>query len=306
MGGDQYIRDKLCQGPALAMHLWHLLGWFATKLWDWGAVLFIVTALWTFGAIGIGAALTEPIPSAMEIVGAASLVWMGGLFLLFRILHSAWKTTELTSVFQKMMATVIALVLFVAVTRLGSGYILEKIPLLTINLSQSLPRPIGPPPDFSSTSATPPKEQQRINVGSINVQLPTKAGDDATANVGISLAGTSAREVSMEEMTATWYVYPTDVTTQASAEETLWGMMEKHAKVEPPFPLVMPTNNKTLNLPLVLRSVTDVQIQLVNAGTRAYYFLCHVKDEKGKTLLELCFRVDGKDQSMYCRSHNGP
>lgn len=158
-----YFRNKLQQCGTMAIHFGHLLGWFAAKLWDWGAVLFIVTALWTFGAIGIGAALAEPIPSAIEIAGAASLIGLGGLLLLFRILHSAWKTAELTSMFQRVMATIIALTLFMVFAHLGGRYLRDKVPLLDIDISKSILHPIGPPPDFPSVFNSP-KEQEKPEV----------------------------------------------------------------------------------------------------------------------------------------------
>ena len=130
-----------------------ILGWFATELWDWGAVLFLVTALWGFGGIGIGAALAEPIPSAMEIAGAAALIGLGGLLLLFRIIHTAWKTAELTSVPQRVMATAIALALFISLAGLGSIYLSGKIPLLALDLSQQ--RPHAPPGPLTASPAVP-------------------------------------------------------------------------------------------------------------------------------------------------------
>jgi hypothetical protein len=281
--------------------------WLAAKLWDWGAILFVVAALWTFGGIGIGAAVAEPTPSAIEIAGAGMFIWLGGLLLLFRILHSAWKTTELASIFQRVTATAITIVTFAVLTLLGGSYLSSKVPLLSIDLSEAAHHLIGPPPEsFPKPTRIPFKETQRITVALINVRVPAKAGDDATADMGISLIGSSAKTVLMGELTGTWDVYPDDPIKQTTAENVLWDMLNKHEKSAPPTPLVMPANNKTLSLPLVMKSVREDQLKVVNAGTSSYYFLCHVTDEKGANLLEVCFRADSKGNVVYCRVHNGP
>lgn len=127
-----------------------LLVWLVGKIWDWVAVLFIVTGLWTFGAIGIGATLSEPIPSAMEIAGAGTLIWLGVALLLARTLHSAWKATELTSVLERIVVTVFALAIFAFCTSFEFHYLSNKVPLLALAASDLVLHPIGPPPESPS------------------------------------------------------------------------------------------------------------------------------------------------------------
>lgn len=302
----QYLLWPPRRCARLVVNFFRLLAWLAKKFWDWGAIFFAVAGLWAFGGIGIGAAVAEPIPSAVEIAGAGMLIWLGGLLLLIRILHSVWKTTELTSAFQRGAATVIVILLFVVFTRLGGSYISGKVPLLSIDLAQAVPHLVSPPLESPKAAHIPSREKQAIAVGSINVRVPSKAGDDAAADVGISLAGSNATTVLMGELTGTWDFYPDDPVKQTGAENTLWEMLLEHDRAGPRSPLAMPANNKALVLPLTIKSVKDDQLQLVNAGTRSYYFLCRVTDQKDKILLELCFHADSKGATTYCRVHNGP
>lgn len=144
-----------------------------------------------------------------------------------------------------------------------------------------------------------------ISIGNVTTQLPAKAGDEAVATVQLIVNGRDTKTVNMGQLTA---VYPAsaDPNIQRGIENSLWGTLEDHDKKSGFYPLGLPVNNKTLAMPLKLANVTQGQIDDVKSGVNEYYFMSHIEDMRGKTLLDVCFRVDGKNQILYCREHNGP
>lgn len=155
-------------------------------------------------------------------------------------------------------------------------------------------------PPSNSGSYVPP-----VSIGNITTQIPSKAGDDAVANVSISVNGRVSKEVNMGQLAA---IYPesSDSNAQRGIENSLWGSLEDHDKKFGFIPLELPVNNKTLSMPIKQENVTQEQLDFVNSGSNEYYFMGHIEDMHGKTLLDVCFRVDKKNQVLYCREHNGP
>jgi hypothetical protein len=147
--------------------------------------------------------------------------------------------------------------------------------------------------------------QPLISIGSITPRLPNKAGDEAAADVQILVNGRSSQTVNMGQLTA---VYPVsaDPNVQRATENELWNTLLDHDKKLGFVSLALPVNNKALAMPLKQRNITQGELDLVNSGANGYYFMSHVEDLRGKTLLDVCFYVNSKSQTTFCREHNGP
>jgi hypothetical protein len=151
-----------------------------------------------------------------------------------------------------------------------------------------------------------PPSSPLISISGIVTQLPAKAGDDAVAEVKIAVNGSTAKTINMGQLSAVYAASTSDPVAQNATEDSLWGMLQEHDKQIGFAPLELPVNNKSLAMPLKLMGVTQGQINLVDSGSFDYYFLSHVEDIKGKTLLNVCFHVNSKNQLTYCRKHNDP
>jgi hypothetical protein len=145
-----------------------------------------------------------------------------------------------------------------------------------------------------------------ISVLGIVTQMPAKAGDDATANIQISVGGGEAMTVNMGELASVYPDFPDNVEAQRGIENTLWGMLEENDKKSGFTPLVLPINNKNMAIPIKQKNIVQEGLDHIKAGDHAFYCMVHIEDLKGKTLLNSCFLVDNKNQIQYCREHNGP
>jgi len=145
-----------------------------------------------------------------------------------------------------------------------------------------------------------------ISVVNITTQLPTKAGEDATASIQILVNGSEAKPVRMGELCSIYPVFPENAEAQRSIENTLWGLLQEHDKKSEFSPLALPVNNKSLAIPLKQANVAQESLDHFKAGSYAFYFMVHLENLKGKTLLDSCFLVGNKNQVQYCREHNGP
>lgn len=165
---------------------------------------------------------------------------------------------------------------------------------------------IHTPPIPHAPPATP-NPVPTISVVNITTQLPAKAGDDATANIQISVNGGEAMTVKMGQLSSIYPVSPDNAEVQRGIENTLWNILEENDKKESAFsPLALPVNNKNLGIPLKHKNIVQEGMDHFTAGSYALYFMVHIEDLKGKTLLDSCFSVNNKNQIQYCREHNGP
>jgi hypothetical protein len=130
---------------SLSSHGSAVAKWIGEKLWDWVAILFIVTAFWAFGGIMVGIAVAEPIPSAEELALAAFLFSLGTILLGLRICVAAWRTEELKSIAQRITITLFVTTIVVVATLVGDRYLVGKIPHLSIEESLLLPPSLHPP-----------------------------------------------------------------------------------------------------------------------------------------------------------------
>lgn len=142
-------------------HLHQLTKWLAIRLWDWAAVLFIVGGLWTFGALVIGAALAVQVPFAMEIAGGWSLLILGGLILAARIIHAAWMSGELNSIFQRIVITGFVIGVFCVLGVVSHQYLFGKVPLLRLEDRELMPSSALPPEIADQPAQAPSQATDR-------------------------------------------------------------------------------------------------------------------------------------------------
>jgi len=130
---------------SLPGHLWHLAKWLGRHSWDWGTVLFIVAGLWGWGYFVVSLAAASALPSAVEIASGGFLLFIGTLILFARIIHAAWSSGELRSIFQRAVVTVFVLAVLGAVSKIGFSYLSSKIPALGLDSATLVPNPPQPP-----------------------------------------------------------------------------------------------------------------------------------------------------------------
>jgi hypothetical protein len=145
-----------------------------------------------------------------------------------------------------------------------------------------------------------------ISVVSIATQIPNKVGDAATANIQISVNGSEAMTVNMGQVSSIYDFSPDNAELQRDIENMQWGFLVDQDKKLGFSPLALPVNNKFLGLPIKQKNIVQEGLDHFKAGHYAFYFMVHIEDLKGKTLLDSCFLVDNKNQVQYCREHNGP
>ena len=169
--------------------------------------------------------------------------------------------------------------------------------------------------DWQVHTAPPTLDSQKnqnsapaVSVVNIATQLPTKAGEDAIAEIRVSTSGEKAITVNMGELTALDLVFPNEASSQRNMENSLWDGLQEHDKISGTLtPLILPVNNKFLSIPVRLGGgLTPQQLEEFKAGKYAIYFMVHMEELTGKTLLDSCFWVNSKNESQYCREHNGP
>jgi hypothetical protein len=164
---------------------------------------------------------------------------------------------------------------------------------------------IHTPPIFHLPSPTT-NLKPSISVLNITTQLPATVGGDATANIQISVNGREAVTVKMGQLTSIYPIFLDNGEAQRAIENTLWNQLEKDDKQSALSSLTLPVNIKFLTIPMTQKNISQTNLSNFKAGNFAFYFMVHVEDLKGETLLNSCFSVDNKNHIQFCREHNGP
>lgn len=153
------------------------------------------------------------------------------------------------------------------------------------------------------TAPTQSLRPSTMFVKGASVRLATKAGEDSEFVVQFGVNNNGPLKSFLVQSSAVRPIYPNDPSKQKELEDGLWNNV---LKVKNRTPLQVPSNNQTLAFPIPYPSITEVDFDGVNVGIVQYYFMAHIFDQNGKTLLDFCARVDEKGATVYCRSHNGP
>lgn len=146
--------------------------------------------------------------------------------------------------------------------------------------------------------------EKTIVVRSSQVTVAAKAGDDTAINVAIKVNHNGPIKAFNYEAYGAQPVFPGDVAKQKEVEDELWNAATARSVTAAPFQL--PSQEENIGLPMTLKAVSEATVDAVKNGTLAYYFISHVVDQQGKTLLDYCVHVDAKSTISYCREHNGP
>lgn len=155
----------------------------------------------------------------------------------------------------------------------------------------------------SVSSAFPRITPKTIVLKNTAQSLPSKAGDDVKIELKIEVNHNGPLQVTMSEGAAVKPVDPVDPSRQMQMEDTLWaGLMAQPKGV----PLQLPSHNEDVVVPIQFKGISESDLAQVKAGAFAYYFVYHLVDARGSTLLDFCAYVDSKGNLTYCRNHNGP
>lgn len=136
-------------GPGVAM-----LSWVGRQIWDWTVLSFAVLALWSFGGIVAGLAVAEVIPSAVELVGAATMLSVGTIALGLRVCFAAWRSNELMHAGQRISITILIVSVVCVITVTGDKYLVGKIPSLYLRAYDLAPRALMAPQPIKEVGAS--------------------------------------------------------------------------------------------------------------------------------------------------------
>jgi hypothetical protein len=314
MGNLAQLRAHMWEGVqrfrgflfAFLFHTFAALDWIGKKLWDWVAILFIVSALWAFGWGTVSVALAELIPSATEL-GLAALLFSSGTALLgVRICVAVWRTNELPSVAQRIAISAFVGAIVCVATAAGDRYLIAKTPQLLIEDALLLPRaPLVPylPQIHRAHSGPPPVKDVVVTVVRVT-HLATAAGEDTTAFVHLAVNALQALRVRMYEASAIQPFFGDDGIRQNAVEEYLWGQLTENEK-NVGMPLQLSAHNQDVGFELAFRGLSTAQLNTINMEQGRYYFLAQLMKVDGRSALDVCFSINKDGSSVrYCRGHN--
>ena len=89
---------------------------------------------------------------------------------------------------------------------------------------------------------------------------------------------------------------------QQANEDNLWAQL---LAIKEKVPFEIRANDENIVLAVEDDPLSATAQQLLEAGSHTY-FLMHVTDLKGRTLLDFCAHKGITGDTVYCRSHNGP
>ena len=157
-----------------------------------------------------------------------------------------------------------------------------------------------PPPP----SSTPTQEAilKTVDIKNAVASVPSKAGDDAKIEIAITVNRNRPLQIVMYQLAGVKQVFA-DPTQQMQMEDSLWNTL---APLPKGVPLQLPSHNEAIGISIAFNAVKEIDFEQVKAGNFEYYFMCHMIDSRGTTLLDFCSRVNSKGSVTYCRNHNGP
>jgi len=210
---------------------------------------------------------------------------------------------------KKRFARVVVFALFMITTMLFGYQQWPKKPEVATAVPVATPAPV-PAPKLAPKPTTPkthvPPQPAPITITGLTYANIRAVGDRAEMNVTAkNNTGSTLRIRSWGFGVFAPYYGESDRAAQFAAENTVWnyfqGSIDKKL-----IPQSLPISNPGTSFSVHTAPVTQEVLNQYAAGKRTSYLAAMVKDDHGRTLLEMCSYFDLNGKLINCLEHNSP
>lgn len=268
-------------------NLWHLTKWLARHSWDWGSVLFVVAGLWGWGYFVVSLEIAAVPPSVIEFTGGCLLLFLGTFVLFARIIHAAWASNELPSIFQRIIVTIFVVALLGALSVGGYRYLFDKIPELALDKNSLLPPKPPPPPEAETLGGPLPHGPKLDTILLKNIAFSGSfhTGGNVTTTYTVGTKSATDFDVNIYSYCAFGYTFPDDMSKQREAARNFWEKAEESKD----FSQGLIRSSMTSNVNVSSLPLPESFIGPLNNGEMAAYYFLKIKDAKtNRVLLDIC------------------